>query len=201
MKLAQHFSTLAELFLCTGRKTMVGPGNTGLLQPIRMKCCIEGDGGMGQEWTNKKIFWVIFHPGNAQKAQERCFCPKVRGLHNSDLNAVGWKNICHQARFLFCKLVRCMWLIGLTVKVSYKVPTYKNPRRGLQYCHFPLHLFTQHLGEVEEMLNHFTVFISRFFPIFPTRLMNHSMDACTITTRQSSCNKYLRYNIQIEQSN
>jgi hypothetical protein len=94
----------AERFLCSGRKTMSGPGNTGLFQPIRMKYCIEEEGGMDQWWSNKQIFWVIFHPGKAQKAQESCICPKVRGLQNSDLNAVGWNNICHQAWFLFVNL-------------------------------------------------------------------------------------------------
>ncbi len=37
-----------------------------------------GEGGMDQWWSNKWIFWVIFHPGKAQKAQESCICPKGR---------------------------------------------------------------------------------------------------------------------------
>ncbi len=49
-------------------------------------------------------------------------CPKVRGLQNSDLNTVGWNNICHRARLHFCKLVRCMWLSGLTVWGSLAQP-------------------------------------------------------------------------------
>jgi hypothetical protein len=113
--LLQMFYEICRTFLCSGRKTMSGPGNTGFFQPIRMKYRIEGEGGMDQWWSNKRIFRVIFHPSKAQKAQERCICPKVRGLQNSDLNSVGWNNICHRARFLFCKFVRCMWHIGLTV--------------------------------------------------------------------------------------
>ncbi len=44
---------------------------------------------------------------------------KVRGLQNSNLNTVGWNNICHRARLHFCKLVRRMWLSGLTVQYYY----------------------------------------------------------------------------------
>ncbi len=102
--IGRTFSKLAELFLCTGQKIMSRPGNTGLFQPIRMKYCIEWEGRMDQWLSNKRIFWVIFHPGKAQKAQERCMCPKVRGLQNSDLNAVGWNNICIRPDSFFVNL-------------------------------------------------------------------------------------------------
>jgi hypothetical protein len=72
---------------------------------------------MCQLWINNMIIWVIFHPGKAQKAQGRCIYPKVSGLQNSYLNAVGWNNICHQAWLHFINL--CMRLIRLTVQTMW----------------------------------------------------------------------------------
>ncbi len=74
-----------------------------------------GRGVLGESWVNKRFFWVIFHPVKAQEAQEMHICPKVRGLQNSNVNSLGWNDICHRARLHFCKLVRHMWFIGLTV--------------------------------------------------------------------------------------
>ncbi len=76
---------------------------------------VRGEGVLDESWLNKRFFWVIFHPVKAQEAQEMHICPKVKGLQNSHVNAVGWDNICHRARLQFCKLVRHMWFIGFTV--------------------------------------------------------------------------------------
>ncbi len=77
---------------------------------------VRGEGVLDESWLNKRFFWVIFHPVKAQEAQEMHICPKVKGLQNSHVNAVGWDNICHRPRLHFCKLVRHMWFIGFTVQ-------------------------------------------------------------------------------------
>jgi hypothetical protein len=71
----------------------------------------------GSFWTNHDeiLLWVALHLVKAQEAQEMHICPKTRGSQNSNVNTVGWNNICHQARLHFCKLLRRMRLISLTV--------------------------------------------------------------------------------------
>ncbi len=91
-------------------------GGKGEVRLTRMKYCC--DGGKGSWWIMNKqeiYFWVIFYPIKAQEAQEMHICLQVRGFQNSNVNVVGWNNICHRARLHFCKLVRHMWLIGFTL--------------------------------------------------------------------------------------
>jgi hypothetical protein len=86
---------------------------------------VRGEGVVHESWINKRFLWVIFHPVEAQEAQEIHICPKVRGLQNSNFNSVGWNNSCHRAQLHFYKLVRHMRFIGFTVQA-------RTARIGLQ---------------------------------------------------------------------
>ncbi len=97
-------------------------GRGSICRPIRMKYCCEGEGVLHESWINKRFFWVIFHPVEAQEAQEIHICPKVRGSQNSNFNSVEWNNICHRARLHFCKLVRHIWFRGFTVQLTSNGP-------------------------------------------------------------------------------
>jgi hypothetical protein len=76
-----------------------------------------GKGVLGESWMNKRFFWVIFHPVKAQEAQEMHICPKARGLQNSNVNSVGWNNICLGPSCIFVILwgtcdssvLQCRW--------------------------------------------------------------------------------------------
>jgi hypothetical protein len=85
--------------------------------------------GGGFLWTNRDeiLLWVTLHPVKAQEAQEMHTCPKARGFQNSNINTVGWNNICHRAWLHFCKLVRLMRLIGLTVQWTALLSTVERP--------------------------------------------------------------------------
>jgi hypothetical protein len=74
---------------------------------------------LNESLIDKRFFWVIFHLVKAQEAQDMPICPEVRGLQKSNVNVVGWNNICHRARLHICKLVRHSWLIGFTVHTTW----------------------------------------------------------------------------------
>jgi hypothetical protein len=38
---------------------------------------------------NERFYLTVFHPVKAREAQEMNICPKVRGLQNFNVNAVG----------------------------------------------------------------------------------------------------------------
>ncbi len=109
------------ILVCCVRGRMVGQSAVGLgegevfLGQSGWSIAVRGEGVAHESWINKRFIWVIFHPVEAQEAQEIHIWPKVRGLQNSNLNSVGWNNICHRARLHFCKLVRHMRYIGFTV--------------------------------------------------------------------------------------
>jgi hypothetical protein len=50
---------------------------------------LRGEGVLDELSLNKRFYRAVFHPAKAQDAQEIHFCPKVRGLQNSNVNAVG----------------------------------------------------------------------------------------------------------------
>jgi hypothetical protein len=110
--------------VCRMRGRRVGQAAVGLgegevfLGQSGWSIAVRGEGVAHESGINKRFLWVIFHPVEAQEAQEIHICPKVRGLQNSNFNSVGWNNICHRARLHFCKLVRHMRFIGFRVCFS-----------------------------------------------------------------------------------
>ncbi len=73
------------------------------------------------EWTNdevtSKFSESYFTLAKHKRHRKGVSVQKSEDYKTLILNAVGWSNSCHQAWLHFCKLVRCMWLICLTVRI------------------------------------------------------------------------------------